>query len=67
MTIERTKTEIIFKLPANMDTLILQRIIDYLSFTEAIKDSQGTDTQANKLAAESKKKWWGENKTRFIK
>jgi hypothetical protein len=67
MVIERTKKEIIFKLPAGMDTLVLQRVIDYLNFREATKDSKGTDEQANKLAKESKKRWWSENKQRFIK
>jgi hypothetical protein len=41
--------------------------VNYLKYKEAIRKSQGTDEQANKLADESKKRWWAENKSRFIK
>ncbi len=67
MVIERTDTEIIFRLPADIDTSGLQRIVDYLKYKEAIRQSKGTEEQANKLADESKKRWWAENKQRFIK
>jgi hypothetical protein len=67
MVIERTNNEIIFRLPADTDTAGLQRIINYLKYKEAIRKSQGTEEQANKLANESKKRWWAENKQRFIK
>ncbi|MHB1179165.1 MAG: hypothetical protein ACYCZO_12635, partial [Daejeonella sp.] len=45
----------------------LQRIVNYLKYKEAIRKSQGTESQTNKLADESKKRWWAENKERFIK
>ena len=67
MVIERTSNEIIFRLPADIDTTGLQRIVNYLKYKEAIKKSEGTLSQANKLANESKKRWWAENKERFIK
>ena len=67
MVIERTSTEIIFRLPADIDTTGLQRIVNYLKYKEAIRKSEGTESQANKLADESKKRWWAENKKRFIK
>lgn len=67
MVIERTSTEIIFRLPADIDTTGLQRIVNYLKYKEAIRKSEGTESQANKLANESKKRWWAENKERFIK
>jgi hypothetical protein len=67
MVIERTNNEIIFRLPADIDTTGLQRIVNYLKYKEAIRKSQGTEEQANKLADESKKRWWTENKERFIK
>ena len=67
MVIERTNKEIIFRLPADIDVSGLQRIVNYLKYKEAIKKSQGTEDQANKLADESKKSWWAENKSRFIK
>jgi len=67
MVIERTDKEIIFRLPGDIDTAGLQRIVNYLKYKEAIRKSQGTEEQANKLANESKKRWWAENKERFIK
>jgi hypothetical protein len=67
MVIERTDNEIIFRLPADIDTAGFQRIVNYLKYKEAIRKSQGTEEQANRLADESKKRWWAENKERFIK
>jgi hypothetical protein len=66
MIIEKTDKEIIFRLPADTDIDSLQRIINYLKYKEAIKNSQATEEQANELANESKKRWWAENKQRFI-
>ena len=65
--IEKTNNEIIFRLPADIDTSGFQRIVNYLKYKEAIRKSAGTEQQANKLADESKKRWWAENKQRFIK
>ncbi|MEO6977681.1 MAG: hypothetical protein ABI113_04850 [Mucilaginibacter sp.] len=65
MVIERTNNEVIFRLPA--DTTGFERIVNYLKYKEAIRKSQGSDEQANKLANESKKCWWAENKSGFIK
>ncbi len=67
MVIERTNNEILVRLPADIDTMGLQRIINYLKFKEATKNSTATEEQANKLADESKKNWWAENKHRFMK
>ena len=67
MVIERTNTEVIFRLPADIDTAGFQRIVNYLKYKEAIRKSEGTEVQANELADESKKRWWAENKKRFIK
>jgi len=50
-----------------MDIESLQKVFDYLRFKELTKDSVATEVQANKLADESKKRWWKENKGRFIK
>ena len=67
MNIERLNNEIIFRLPADTDILGLQRIINYLRYKEATKNTEATDDEANKLADESKSSWWKENKSRFIK
>ena len=67
MDIKKTDKEVIFTLPADTDTITLQRILNYLKYKEAIKNSKGTEKQANELARESKGRWWKENKARFIK
>ena len=67
MIIERKNNEILVRLPADIDTMGLQRIINYLKFKEATKDSTASEEQANELADESKKNWWDENKHRFMK
>ena len=67
MVIERTENEILLRLSSNFDTESLERIINYLKYKEAIKDSFATEKQANDLANESKKNWWNANKDRFIK
>ena len=35
MLIERTKDQVIIRLPSNVDTEGLQRLVDYLSYKEA--------------------------------
>lgn len=67
MVIERTNKEIIFRLPADIDIFGLQRIVDYLKYKEAIRSSKASEEDADNLANESKKRWWSENKHRFIK
>lgn len=67
MIIERTDNEIILRLPSNIDTIGFQRIINYLKYKEATVDSLADEDEINKLADESKKNWWTENKHRFIK
>ena len=60
MTIEKTDTEIIIRLPADFEINGLELIVKYLKDIEL-------DTLANRMADESKKRWWPENKARFIK
>ena len=67
MVIERTKKEVIIRLPSSIDTDGLQNIINYLSYKEATDKSQTKQEQVDKLAKEIKKGWWGKNRSRFIK
>lgn len=67
MLVERTSDEIIFRLPADIDINSLQKILNYLKYKTAIKDSKATEEDAQELANESKSTWWAENKNRFIK
>lgn len=67
MVIERTKDEILLRIPANFDTESLQKIINFLKYKEAIKKSQATENEIDEIAKESKKNWWAENKAKYIK
>ena len=67
MYIERTKNEIIIRLPSYVNTDGLQRFIDYLCYKEATSKSQATQADVDKLAKEAKKGWWAENRSKFIK
>ena len=67
MDIQRTDKEILLRLPANIDTLGLQRMIDYLKYKEATAESNTDQEEIDKLANESKATWWKEHKHLFIK
>jgi len=67
MEIERTDSEIIFRVPSNIDTLGLQRIIDYLRYKEVTAESNADQNKVDKIAEDSKSNWWKENKSKFIK
>jgi hypothetical protein len=66
MTIQRTDTEILITLPASINIDGLQRLLDYLLYKEATKDSQAKQEDVNKLAREVNKEWWANNNHRFI-
>ena len=67
MLIERTKNEVIIRLPSHVDTEGLQRLVDYLSYKEVTANSKATQSDVDKLAKEVKKGWWRKNRSRFIK
>ncbi len=67
MLIERTKEEVIIRLPASVDTTDLQRFVDYLTYKEATANSKATQEQVDKLAKDVKRGWWKANRSRLIK
>ena len=67
MLIERTKNEVIIRLPSSIGTEGLQTIINYLLYKEATDKSQAKQADVDKLAKEIKKGWWSKNRKRFIK
>ncbi len=67
MVIERTKKEVIIRLPSYIDTEGLQNLINYLIYKEATDKSQAKQDDVDKLAKEIKKSWWSKNRRRFIK
>ena len=65
MLIERTKNQVIIRLPANVDTEGLQRLVDYLSYKEVTSKSKAKQSDVDKLAKGVKKGWWTKNRSRF--
>lgn len=66
MTIQTINNQIIITLPANIDLEGVQRLVNYLLYKEATKDSQATQEDVDQLAREVNKQWWEENKNRFL-
>lgn len=67
MIIERTKKEVIIRLPLNVEIEGLQRFVDYLVYKEATANSKAKQDAVDQLAVEVKKDWWKKNRHRFIK
>ncbi|HEY4327205.1 MAG TPA: hypothetical protein VGN20_24680 [Mucilaginibacter sp.] len=67
MVIERTKDEVIIRLPADVDTEGLERLINLLYYKEATAKSEATQDDADELAKEVKKGWWANNGSKYIK
>ena len=67
MLIERTDKEVIIRLPASVSTENLQRLIDYLSYTEATSDSKAKQSDIDKLAKEAKKGRWTKVRGKYLK
>lgn len=67
MVIERTKDEVIIRLPSYIDTEGLQNLINYLIYKEATDKSQAKQEDVDKLVKDIKKGWWNKNRKRFIK
>jgi hypothetical protein len=64
MVIQRTETQIVITLPASIDLEGVQRLINYLLYKEATKDSQADQEDVDKLAREASKQWWENNKSK---
>ncbi|MDB5029467.1 hypothetical protein [Mucilaginibacter sp.] len=67
MVIERTKDEVIIRLPSYVNTEGLQKLVDYLTYKEATSKSQATQDAVDKLATEVKRGWWSKNGDKFDK
>ena len=62
MTIERTKNEIIFRLPNNINLDDLQDFADYFQYRTIANKSKASQTEVDNLVKEIKKGRW--DKTR---
>lgn len=68
MVIERDNDNIVITLNASLvDINDVQKFADYFRLIESNAQNKGTQVQADKVARESQKGWWQENRSRFIK
>ena len=58
MILERTKDEILIRLPANIDASDLQTMLDYLQYLELTANSSATETDVESLAESANKSMW---------
>lgn len=63
MILERTKNEILIRLPANMDITELQNMLDYLDYKEKTANSKATPKEVDELAQSVNEKIWTKFKT----
>jgi hypothetical protein len=66
MLIERADNKIVITLPSTIDSIVLQRLIDYVKYLEATSKSKAKQKDVDKLADEVNDGWWAKNRTRFI-
>ncbi|HCY41706.1 MAG TPA: hypothetical protein DHV48_10175 [Prolixibacteraceae bacterium] len=58
MILERTKNEILIRLPANIELSRLQTILDYLEYLELTSKSLGKESEVIELSQEANKSMW---------
>jgi hypothetical protein len=66
MVIERTSSEVIIRLPLDIDINGLQRLVDYLTYKEVTESSKAKQKEVDDLTKDSKDGWWAKNKSRLI-
>jgi hypothetical protein len=67
MIIERTKNEIIIRLPANIDIDELQDLTDWFQYKEIVGKSKAKQSDVNSLVNQIKKGRWKKRKVALIK
>jgi len=66
MNIERNESEIVIRVSSKVNTLGLQRLVNYLRYQELTLNSEAQQSDIDVLAKEVNKNWWDNNKHRFI-
>jgi hypothetical protein len=67
MIIERTKNEVIIRLPGSMNIADLQEMANYLRYKELTGKSKVTQKQVDALVKQAKKGRWAKARKRLIK
>ena len=66
MTVQRIDNQIVITLPDTIDMGGVQRLLNYLGYKEATKNSDASQEAVDILAREVNKNWWADNKQRFL-
>ena len=64
MILERTKNEILVRLPTDVDLTELQNMLDYLQYKELTAKSAATQSEVDQLAKEVNKSFWTKIKSK---
>jgi hypothetical protein len=67
MVLERTETEVIIRLPVNINWEELELMLKFIRYKERVSKSKANQMEIDLLASELNKQWWDENKNRFLK
>lgn len=68
MKLEKTKDEILIRLPANIDIRELETLLDYFNYQEKTANSEASQEEVDQLAEEVNQKIWERfQKQRFDK
>ena len=66
MVLERTATEVIIRLPANINWEDLELMLRFIRYRENVAKSEAKQEDIDQLAREVNQQWWEENKHRFL-
>jgi len=67
MIIEKTKNEIIFRLPGDMNIIELQDLADWVQYKEATRKTKAKQADVDTLVADVKKGRWMKRKPQLLK
>lgn len=67
MLVERTKKEIIIRIPSTVNTDDLQDLINYARYKELSSTFSVSQAVVDKLADEINRTWWKKNKAKLVK
>ena len=67
MLVERTKKEVIIRLPASVNTEDLQDFLNYARYKELTAGFKVDQKEVDKLSGQINSKWWAKNKAKVIK
>lgn len=66
MVLERTATEVIIRLPGNINWEDLELMLRFIRYRENVAKSEAKQGDIDQLAREVNQQWWEENKHRFL-